>query len=99
MTKMGMIVEAWAGEQLPMVSGTGLTIGEDLFESHSWTTGVVSLITVGVGLLSCVCAVFNPHLPKGSVQVTREPEVTRQPSGLTMRSMRNEIIHHLREKM
>ena len=36
MIKMGMmIVGAWAGEQLPVVSGTGLTIGEDLFESHS----------------------------------------------------------------
>ena len=52
-----MILGAWAGEQLPVVSGTGVIIGEDLFESHSWTTGVVLLITVGVGLLSCVCCI------------------------------------------
>ena len=32
MTKMRMmIVGAWTGEQLLVVSGTGLTIGEDLF--------------------------------------------------------------------
>ena len=38
-----MIVGAWAGAQLPVVSGTGLTIEEDLFEGHSWTLGVVLL--------------------------------------------------------
>ena len=43
-----MIVGAWAGEQLLVVSGTGVIIGEDLFESHSWTMGVVLLVTVGV---------------------------------------------------
>ena len=60
MTKMRMmIVEAWAREQLPVVSGTG----EDLFEGHSCTMGVVLLVTVGVVLLSCACAVFDPHLP------------------------------------
>ena len=42
---------------------------------HSWTMGVVLLVTVGVGLLSCACAVFDPHLPTGNVHVTREPEV------------------------
>ena len=26
------------------------------------------LITVGVGLLSCVCAVFDPHLPTGTAK-------------------------------
>ena len=42
MTKMGlMIVGAWAGELLLVVSGTGVIIGEDLFEGHSWTMGVV----------------------------------------------------------
>ena len=96
MTKMGkMIVEAWAGEQFLVVSGTGVIIGEDLLEGHSWTMGVVLLVTVGVGLLSCVCAVFDPHLPTGNVHVTREPEVASQPSGMTSRSMRNEIINHL----
>ena len=49
-TKMGMmIVGAWAGEQLPVVSGTGVIIGKDLIEGHSWTMGVV--------LLSCVCCI------------------------------------------
>ena len=69
---------------MPVVSGIGLTIGEDLFKSHSWTTGVVFLIIV--------------HLPTGSVPVTREPEVVRQPSGMNLRSMRLEIINHVREK-
>ena len=39
------------------------------------------LVTVGVGLVSCVCAVFDSHLPTGNVQVTGEPEVARQPRG------------------
>ena len=57
-TKMGMmIVGAWAGEQLPVVSSTGVIIEDYLFEGHSWTMGVVLLITVGVGLLSCVCCI------------------------------------------
>ena len=38
-----------------VVSGTGVIIGEDPFEGHSWTMGVVLLVPVGVGLLSCVC--------------------------------------------
>ena len=47
MTKMRMlIVGAWAAV-------TRVTIGEDLLKGHSWTTGVVLLITVGVGLLNC----------------------------------------------
>ena len=33
--------------------------------------GVVLLVTVGLGLLSCVCPVFDPHLPTGNVHVTR----------------------------
>ena len=82
-----------------VVSGTGVTTGEDLFEGHSWTMGVVLLITVGVGLLGCVCAVVDPRLPTGSVQVTREPEVARQPRGMTLRSMRIKIINHSKEKM
>ena len=75
----------------PVVSGTGVIIGEDLIEVHSWTMGVVLLVTVGVGLLRCVCAVFDSHLPSGNVQVTGEPEVARQPKGMTLRSMRTEI--------
>ena len=34
-------MEAWAGEQLLEVLGTGVTIEEDLFEGQSWTMGVV----------------------------------------------------------
>ena len=57
------------------VCGHWSDIGEDLIVVHSWTMGVVLLVTVGVGLLSCACAVFDPHLPTGNVHVTREPEV------------------------
>ena len=64
---------AWVGEQLLVFSGTGVTIGEDLIVVYSWTRGVVFLVTVGVGLLSCACAVFDPHLPTENVHVTREP--------------------------
>ena len=56
---------------------------------------MVSGTGVGVGLLSCVCAVFDLHLPTGNVHVTREPEVAWQPSGMTLRSMRNEVINHI----
>ena len=35
MTKMGMMIAgAWAGEQLRTISGTGVIIGEDLFEGQ-----------------------------------------------------------------
>ena len=54
-----------------VVSGTEVIIGEDLVEGHSWTMCAVLLVTVGVGLLGCVCAVFDPHLPTGKVHVTR----------------------------
>ena len=94
-----LIVGAWAGEQLLVVSGTGVIIGEDLFEGQCWTMGVVLLVTVGVGLLSCVCAVFDLHLPTEHVHVTGEPEVARQPRGMTLRSMRIKIINHSKEKM
>ena len=58
MMKLGvMIVAAWVGEQLLVVSGIGVTTGEDLFGGHSWTMGVVLLVTVEVGLLSCVCCI------------------------------------------
>ena len=66
MTKMGMMI-------------VGTWAGEQLLV---WTMGVVLLVTVGVGLLSCVCCVRS--------------EVARQPRGMTLRSMRNEIIHHLK---
>ena len=75
-----------------------MTIGEDFFEGHSWTTGVVLLITVGVGLLSRVYAVYDPHMPTVNVQVTREPEVARQPRGMTFDNMRTKIINQEKER-
>ena len=78
-TKLGMLFAgAWAGEQLPVVSGTGVLIEEDLIEGQSWTMGAVLLVTVGAGLLSCARAVFDPHLPTGNVHVTREPAIAKQ---------------------
>ena len=41
-----------------MVSGTGLITG-DVFEGHSWTMGVALRVTVGVGLLRCVCVLYS----------------------------------------
>ena len=38
-----------------IVSCTGVIIGEDLIEGHSWTMGVWLLDTVGV----CVCVLFS----------------------------------------
>ena len=56
--KMGMwFAGAWACEQLLVVSGTEVIIGEDPIEGQSWTIGVVLLVTVGVVLLSCACIV------------------------------------------
>ena len=44
-----------------------------------WTIGVVLLVTVGVLLLSCACASFDPHLPTGNVLhvTTREPTIAK----------------------
>ena len=71
--------------------------GEDLIEGLSWTIGVVLLDTFGVILLSCACIVHSSHLPTGRT-ATREPEVARQPSCMTLRSMRPEIINHVKER-
>ena len=92
MTKLGMMIAgAWAGGQLPVVSGTGVTIGEDLFGVSQLDDGccVARHRWDGTAPL-CVCAVFDPHLLTGNVHVTREPEVVRQPSGMALRS----IINH-----
>ena len=97
MTRM-VIVGAWASKQLLMVSGTGVIIGEDPIVGHSWKMGVVLLDTLRVGLLSCASAVFDPHLPTGKKHVMREPEVARQPRGMTLRSMQIKIINHPKEK-
>ena len=91
-----MIVGAWAGEQLPVVSGTEVVIGEDLFEGQNWTMGVVLLVTVGVVLLSCACIVCDSHLRTGNV--TREPEVAKQLSCMSPRSMRAHDIDHVKER-
>ena len=97
MTKMRvLIVGACAVEQLPEASGTEVAFGVDLLKGHSWTAGC--LITVGAGLLSCVYAVYDAHLPTGNVQVTREPELARQPRGMTLDSMRTKIINHAKER-
>ena len=45
-----------------------------------------------------MCAVFDPHLPTGNVHVKREPEVARQPRGMTLRNMRNDIINHAKRE-
>ena len=82
-----------------MVSGTGVIIGEDLIEGHSWTMGVVLLVTVGVGLLCCRGAIFDLQLSIGNVHVTGETEVARQPRGVTLRSARIKIINRPKEKM
>ena len=74
-----------------------MIIGEDLIEGQSWTIGVVLLVTVGVVLLSCACIVHCSHMPTGRT-VTREPEVARQPSCMTPRSMRTEIINRVKER-
>ena len=69
-----LIAGAWAGEQLIVVSGTGVVIGEDLSEGHSWMIGVGLLVTVEVVLLSCPCIVHFSYLPTGRT-VTIEPEL------------------------
>ena len=98
-TKMGMLFAgAWAGEQLPVVLGTVVLIGEDLIEGQSWTIGVVLLATVGVVLLCSACIVLDPHLPTGNVHVTREPEAAKQLSWMSSRTMRSEDIHHVKER-
>ena len=58
--------------------------------------GVVLLVAVGVVLLSCVCIVCYPHLPPGSV--TRKPEVAKQLSCMSPRTMRADDIDHVRER-
>ena len=94
-TKMGMLFAgAWAGEQLLAVSGTALIFGENLIEGQSWTMGAVLLVTVGVGLLSCARAVFDPHLPTGNVHVTREPAIAKQWS-MSSRAMQDDDLDHL----
>ena len=94
-SKMGMLFAgAWAGEQLPVVSGTEVIIGEDLIECcQSWTIGVVLFVAVGVVLLCSACIVCYPHLPTG-----REREVARQLSCMSPRSMRADDIHHEKER-
>ena len=61
--------------------------------------GAMLPITVGVGLLSCVCKiVLDQRLPTGNVYVTRKPEVARQPSCMTPRSKQVENISHVKER-
>ena len=85
-------MEAWAGEQLPMFSGTGVTIGE------SWLMDVMLLVTVGLVLLSCACTVFVKHPPTRDAHVMKEPVIAKQESCMTLRSMRDETINHVEER-
>ena len=97
-TKMGtLFAGAWAGEQLLVVSGTEVIVGEDLIDGQSWTIGVVLLITVGVVLLSCACIVCYSHLSTGR-NLTREPEIAKQQSCMNSKSMRADDIDHVKER-
>ena len=83
-TKMGMMIAgAWVGEQLLVVSGTGVIIGEDLIEGQSWTIGVVLLVAVGV-VLGCAC-----------IKRTRGCTAAELHDFETMRA---EIINHVKKK-
>ena len=59
-------------------------VAEDFLEGHSWTTGVVLHITIGVGLLSCMCCIQSAP---ANGKCRCDPEVARQPRGVILRSM------------
>ena len=80
-----------------VISGTGVTTGEYMFEGQGWTKGVVLLGTVGVVMLSCAGIVRYGHLPTGRI-VTGEPEVATKPSRMTLGNMRAKTINHVRER-
>ena len=93
MTKMDMlVVGAWAGETVACDFGhwsEGVRVG---------TMGVVLLVTVGVVLLSCAGVRYG-HVPIGRI-VTGEPEVANAAkAAMTLRSMRDKIINHVRENV
>ena len=89
-TKIGMLFAgAWAGEQLPVVSGSEVLIG---LRGQGWTMGVVLLITVGVVLLGFVFAVFVSHLPTGNVHVTREAAIAKQRRCMSPRAMQDDDL-------
>ena len=97
--KMEMLFAgAWAGEQLLVVSGTEVLIGKHLIEGQSWTIGVVLLVTVRVVPLSCARAVFDPHLPTGNVNVTREPAIAKQRSCTSPRTTQDDDLDHVNER-
>ena len=93
-----VVRRAWVGEQLTVVSGTEVLIGEDLTEGQSWTISVVLLVRVGVVLLSCACAVFDPHLPTGSVHVTREKAIEKQRRCMSPRTKQDDDLDHVNER-
>ena len=96
-TKMEMLFAgAWAGEQLLVVSGTEVIIGEDLVGRLSWTIGVILFVTARVVLLSCACVVCYPHLPTGNA--TGEPEVAKQLMCMSPRSMQADDTDHVKER-
>ena len=83
---LGLRTVAWEG------SGTKVIIGKDLIEGQSWTMGVALLVTAGVVLLSCPRAVFDPHLPTGSVHLTREPAISKEWECLGPRAMQDDDL-------
>ena len=85
-----LFASAWAGVHL---HGTEVIIGEDLSEGQSWAMGVVLLVTVGLVLLGCARAVFDPHLPLGNAHVTREPAIAKQWS-MSTRAMQDDDPGH-----
>ena len=88
----------WAGEQLLVVSGLEVLIGEDVIEGQSWTIVVVLPVTFGVVLLGCACAVFDPHLPTGNVHVTREQAIAKQRGCMSPRTMQDYDLDHVSER-
>ena len=66
-----VFARAWAGEQVPVVSATGVIAGEESIE----------LVAVGVVLLSYACISIVSHRPTGNV--TSKPEVAQQRVNMT----------------
>ena len=86
---------AWAGEQMPVVSGTSDRCGKPRLRVRvGIVMGVVLLVEVGVVLLrrGGACIVLPSQTKIG--KVTEEPEVAQQPVDLTPRSMKTEVVDH-----
>ena len=93
MAKLGMMIVAWVGKQLPVVSGTGVITGEGLFKGL--TMGVVLLVAVGVGLLSCVCCIRSAP---ANWKCTRDKRTRGCRAAKLHDFERTEIINHVKER-